>query len=157
VLDSQRKGIESELSKLNDLKLKARGYTSTSGSRYTGPIPAIAGSAGVAVTFAYKAIGTPYVWAADGPDGYDCSGLTLAAWRAAGVGLPHNAAMQYNQTARINRSDLAPGDLVFYSNLGHVALYIGDGKVIHAPTFGDVVKISNVDMMRPYGYGRVRS
>lgn len=157
VLDSQRKGIETELSKLDDLKMKARGTTSTTGSRYTGPIPEIAGSAGVAVTFAYNAIGTPYVWAADGPDGYDCSGLTLAAWRAAGVSLSHNAATQYSQTARINRSDLAPGDLVFYSGLGHVGIYIGDSKVIHAPTFGDVVKISSVDMMTPYGYGRVKA
>ncbi|HZM78858.1 MAG TPA: NlpC/P60 family protein [Candidatus Limnocylindrales bacterium] len=157
VLDTQRKGIETELSKLNALKIKARGSASTGGFRYTGPIPAIAGSAGVAVTFAYKAIGIPYVFAADGPEGYDCSGLTLAAWRAAGVSLPHNAAMQYSKTARINRSDLAPGDLVFYADLGHVALYAGDGKVIHAPTFGEVVKISNVDMMPPNGYGRVRS
>lgn len=156
VLENQRKGIEAELAKLNDLKIKARGTATTSGSRYTGPIPSIAGSAGVAVTFAYNAIGTPYVFAAAGPSGYDCSGLTLAAWKAAGKSLPHNAAMQYNQTARINRSDLAPGDLVFYSGLGHVALYVGDGKVIHAPTFGDVVKLSNVDMMPPYGYGRVK-
>lgn len=156
VLETQRKGIEAEISKLNALKVKAGRPTSVSGSRYTGPIPAIAGSAGVAVTFAYNAIGTPYVYAAAGPNGYDCSGLTMAAWKAAGKSLPHNAEMQYNSTARINRADLAPGDLVFYSSLGHVALYVGDGKVIHAPTEGDVVKLSNVDMMPPYGYGRVK-
>ncbi|WP_020520846.1 C40 family peptidase [Catelliglobosispora koreensis] len=156
-LEAQKQGIEAELSKLNELKIKVRGSATTSGSSYNGPIPSIPGSAGVAVTFAYNAIGTPYVWAASGPNGYDCSGLTLAAWRAAGVSLSHNAAQQWNQTAHIGRSDLAPGDLVFYSGLGHVGLYVGDGKVIHAPTFGDVVKISNVDMMTPYGYGRVRT
>lgn len=156
-LESQKQGIESELSKLNQLKIKARGTATTSGSSYSGPIPSIPGSAGVAVTFAYGAIGKPYVWAADGPDGYDCSGLTLAAWREAGVSLSHNAAQQWNQVAHIGRGDLAAGDLVFYASLGHVAIYVGDGKVIHAPTFGDVVKISNVDMMSPYGYGRVRT
>lgn len=157
-LDNQREGIESELDKLNQLKLEARGST-TSGSSaaYTGAIPQVSGKAGVAVTFAYNAIGKPYVWAADGPDGYDCSGLTLAAWRAAGIGLAHYTVTQWEQTIPIGRSDLAPGDLVFYSGLGHVALYVGDGKVIHAPTFGEYVKISNVDMMSPEGYRRVRS
>lgn len=154
---TQKAGIESELEKLDELKIKARGYSSTTASRYTGPIPEISGQAGIAVTFAYNAIGTPYVWAADGPDGYDCSGLTLAAWREAGVSLAHYTVTQWNQTIPIGRGDLAPGDLVFYSGLGHVALYVGDGKVIHAPTFGDVVKISSVDMMTPDGYRRVNA
>ncbi|MFC7480852.1 C40 family peptidase [Luedemannella flava] len=79
----------------------------------------------------------------------------MAAWRAAGYSLPHNAAMQYNQLPKIGRSQLKPGDLVFYSGLGHVAIYVGSGKVIHAPTFGEVVKIAPVDMMSPYGYARV--
>jgi cell wall-associated NlpC family hydrolase len=157
-LEAQRQGIEGELAKLNELKIKARGTSNTGSSgAYTGVIPQLPGSAGAAVAFAYGAIGRPYVWAADGPEGYDCSGLTLAAWRVAGVGLSHHAATQWNQTARIGRGELAPGDLVFYSNLGHVAIYVGDGKVIHAPTFGDVVKLASVDMMTPYGYGRVRA
>jgi cell wall-associated NlpC family hydrolase len=156
MIDNQRKGIEGELDKLNELKMKARGTTSTAGSSFTGAIPQISGAAGIAVTFAYQAIGKPYVFASDGPDSYDCSGLTMAAWAAAGVRLAHYTVTQWGQTARISRSQLAPGDLVFYSDLGHVALYIGENKVIHAPTFGDVVKISSVDMMPPYGYGRVR-
>jgi cell wall-associated NlpC family hydrolase len=156
-IENQRKGIEAELDKLNQLKMKARGTTkSGSGAAYTGPIPQIAGAAGVAVTFAYQAIGKPYVFAADGPDSYDCSGLTMAAWAAAGKSLAHYTVTQWEQTARLNRSQLEPGDLVFYSDLGHVAIYIGDNKVIHAPTPGDHVKISSIDMMTPYGYGRVR-
>ncbi|GIH04808.1 hypothetical protein Rhe02_28750 [Rhizocola hellebori] len=153
----QRKAIEGELDKLNALKMKARG-TTTSGSSaaYTGPIPQIAGAAGAAVTFAYQAIGKPYVFAADGPDSYDCSGLTMAAWAAAGKSLAHYTVTQWEQTARLNRSQLEPGDLVFYSDLGHVAIYVGDNKVIHAPTPGDHVKISSIDMMTPYGYGRVK-
>ncbi|GAB3152192.1 C40 family peptidase [Micromonospora sonneratiae] len=157
-LAAGKKKIEADLAKLYELRRRAYGSaTSTStGTAYRGSIPAVAGSAGAAVRFAYGAIGKPYVWAADGPNGYDCSGLTLAAWRAAGRSLPHNAAMQWERVAHIGRSALQPGDLVFYRNLGHVALYVGDGKVIHAPTFGEHVKLSSVDMMKPYGYGRVR-
>lgn len=117
---------------------------------------AVSGAAGIAVRYAYGALGKPYIWAADGPEGYDCSGLTMAAWRAAGVSLPHNAAMQWDVVTRISRSSLRPGDLVFYYGLGHVALYVGGGKVIHAPSFGEVVEVAPVDRSTPYGYGRVR-
>lgn len=155
-LGNAKKKIEADLAKLYDLREKAYGSATSSGGSYTGSIPAISGKAGVAVRYAYNAIGKPYVWAAEGPSGYDCSGLTLAAWRAAGRSLPHNAAMQWDVVAHIGRGSLQPGDLVFYSGLGHVALYVGGGKVIHAPTFGESVKLSSVDMMSPYGYGRVR-
>ena len=155
-ITAQKKQIETDLAKLEEQKRKL-GIKAVGGTPYSGTIPAISGKAGIAVRYAYNAIGTPYVWAAEGPNGYDCSGLTLAAWRAAGVTLYHQAATQWDEVAHISRSQLAPGDLVFYSGLGHVAIYVGSGKVIHAPTFGDVVKISSVDMMTPYGYGRVRT
>jgi cell wall-associated NlpC family hydrolase len=155
-LQARKKKIEADLDKLYELRKEAYGSASSSGSSYTGKIPSVSGKAGVAVRYAYNAIGTPYVWAAEGPNGYDCSGLTLAAWRAAGKSLPHNAAMQWDAVAHISRSQLAAGDLVFYSGLGHVALYVGGGQVIHAPTFGESVKLASVDMMSPYGYGRVR-
>ncbi|WP_155369881.1 C40 family peptidase [Catellatospora vulcania] len=154
-VETQRKGIERDLAKLQELRRKA-GLRDEKSSTYTGNIPAYKGKAGVAVAFAYKQLGKPYVWAADGPGGYDCSGLTLAAWRAAGVSLYHQAATQWRETTHISRSQLLPGDLVFYSGLGHVAIYVGSGKVIHAPTTGEVVKIASVNMMSPYGYGRVR-
>jgi peptidoglycan DL-endopeptidase CwlO len=155
-LAAGKKKIEADLAKLYEMREKAYGSATTSSGGYTGSIPSISGQAGVVVRFAYNAIGTPYVWAAEGPDGYDCSGLTLAAWRAAGKSLPHNAAMQWDVVAHIGRGSLQPGDLVFYSDLGHVGIYVGSGKVIHAPSFGDSVKLSSVDMMTPYGYGRVR-
>jgi cell wall-associated NlpC family hydrolase len=158
-LTAQRAQIQSDLSKLEAEKkrLYPDRPTQATGSAYTGKIPAISGKAGTAVTYAYNAIGKPYAWAADGPGSYDCSGLTMAAWRAAGVTLYHQAAEQWNETVHISRSQLQPGDLVFYDSLGHVAIYVGSGKVIHAPTFGEVVKIASVDMMTPYGYGRVRA
>lgn len=154
-LAASKKKIERDLARLYALRRAAYGSATTAGSRYTGKIPEISGNAGKAVRYAYNAIGKPYVWAGEGPDGYDCSGLTLAAWRAAGKSLPHNAARQWKVVAHISRDALKPGDLVFYRNLGHVALYVGDGKVIHAPSAGDHVKLASVDMMPPYGYGRV--
>lgn len=155
-LAARKKKIETELSRLYALRRAAYGRATAPGRPHTGAVPAVSGAAGVAVRYAYAAIGKPYLWAGDGPHGYDCSGLTLAAWRAAGVSLPHNAAMQWSATARISRGELSPGDLVFYRGLTHVALYVGDGKVIHAPTFGQPVTLANVDVMPPVGYGRVR-
>jgi cell wall-associated NlpC family hydrolase len=155
-LTTRKAAIETDLNRLYALRKKAFGSATTGGSGYTGKIPSISGKAGTAVRYAYNAIGKPYAWAKDGPGSYDCSGLTLASWRAAGKSLPHNAAMQWDRVAHIGRGQLLPGDLVFYSGLGHVALYVGGGKVIHAPTFGESVKLSSVDMMNPYGYGRVR-
>jgi len=158
-IGAQRTQITSDLAKLQAQKkqLYPDRPAQEAGRAYTGKIPAISGKAGIAVRYAYNAIGKPYEWAADGPGSYDCSGLTKAAWRAAGVSLYHQAAEQWDETVHIRRSDLKPGDLVFYDGLGHVAIFIGSGKVIHAPTFGESVKIASVDMMRPYGYGRVRA
>ncbi len=153
-LDGQRKEIEANLARLYDLRRAAYGRAQTAGSAYTGPVPDVSGAAGVAVRFAYAAIGTPYVWAGSGPNGYDCSGLTQAAWRAAGRSLPHNAAMQWNALPHISRAALSPGDLVFYSGLGHVGIYVGNGQIIHAPHAGDHVRLASVDCMRPYGYAR---
>lgn len=155
-LATRKAGIEKEIKRLNELRREAYGAETETGSRYTGKIPKIAGSAGVAVRYAYNAIGKPYGWGDEGPGSYDCSGLTLAAWRAAGRSLPHNAAMQWDRVAHIGRGSLLPGDLVFYRGLGHVAIYVGGGKVIHSPTYGETVKLAPVDMMNPYGYGRVR-
>ncbi len=70
--------------------------------------------AGTAVDWALAQLGKPYVWAADGPDSFDCSGLTMQAWAAAGVSLPHSSRMQYSGQAKVDLADLEPGDLVFY-------------------------------------------
>lgn len=155
-LEAQRKKIEGDLKKLKELRQKAYGRAQESSSKYSGSIPSVSGSAGVAVRYAYNALGKPYVWAAAGPSSYDCSGLTMAAWKAAGKSLPHNAAMQWDVVAHISRGSLKPGDLVFYSGLSHMAIYVGSNQVINAPQPGENVKLASVDMMPPYGYGRVR-
>jgi len=154
-LGDQKKTINAQLSKLYALRAKLYGSTSTYSGAGT-PAPYVAGKAGKAVTFAYAQLGKPYAWSAAGPGSYDCSGLTMSAWRAAGVSLSHNAAMQWDEVAHESRGALQPGDLVFYSGLGHVAIYVGGGQVIHAPQAGDVVRLASVDMMTPYGYGRPR-
>ncbi|MGW7249219.1 NlpC/P60 family protein [Streptomyces decoyicus] len=101
-----------------------------------------------AVAFAYAALGTPYVWGATGPSAFDCSGLTQAAWKAGGVALPRTTYTQISSGPRIDRSQLAPGDLVFfYSGISHVGLYVGDGKMIHAPHPGAPVRIAPIDQM----------
>lgn len=101
-----------------------------------------------AVAFAYRMIGRPYVWGATGPDAYDCSGLTQAAWRSAGVSLPRTTATQITAGTRVPRSRLRPGDLVFfYAGASHVGLYIGHGNMIHAPHPGSAVRIAPITEM----------
>jgi cell wall-associated NlpC family hydrolase len=95
-----------------------------------------------AVDFALAQLGKPYVFGAAGPGSYDCSGLTMAAWRAGGVALPHLASAQYNFGTHVSASELQPGDLVFFYNpIGHVAMYIGKGMLVSAPQTGENVKI----------------
>jgi cell wall-associated NlpC family hydrolase len=103
-------------------------------------------AAGVAIQTALAQIGDPYVWAGTGPDGFDCSGLTSYAYAAAGVALPHSSRAQSELGTTVSRSDLQPGDLVFfYSPISHVGLYIGDGMMVHARTYGQPVSVTSVD------------
>jgi cell wall-associated NlpC family hydrolase len=104
------------------------------------PPPRYGGVVGVAMRY----LGVPYVWGGASPAGFDCSGLTMYVYAQVGVSLPHNAAAQYGYGSPVSRSDLQPGDLVFFDGLGHVGLYIGGGNFIHAPHTGDVVKISSL-------------
>ncbi|HEY6596957.1 MAG TPA: C40 family peptidase [Asanoa sp.] len=107
-----------------------------------------------AVKTACAQVGKPYAWGADGPDSFDCSGLTQYAWKAAGVYLTHHAADQWNQ----GRSVGSPraGDLVFfYSDLHHVGLYLGSGMMVHAPRAGKPVQVSSTGIMPIAGYRRV--
>lgn len=100
-------------------------------------------AAQTAVKFALGQVGKPYVFGAAGPSSFDCSGLTMAAWQAAGVSLPHSAADQYNYGKHVSSpSALQPGDLVFmYHPIGHVTIYIGDGMMVSAPTEGQNVTV----------------
>ncbi|WP_405831648.1 NlpC/P60 family protein [Streptomyces sp. NBC_00105] len=119
------------------------------------PPPSDGSRAARAVAFAHGAIGKPYVWGATGPGSFDCSGLTQAAWRSAGVSLPRTTYTQINAGRRVSRDQLAPGDLVFfYSGVTHVGLYIGNGQMIHAPRPGSTVRLAPVDSMPWAGASR---
>ncbi|MFJ2706571.1 NlpC/P60 family protein [Streptomyces sp. NPDC087428] len=108
--------------------------------------------AGKVLAFARAQIGKPYVWGATGPSSYDCSGLTQAAWRAAGVSIPRTTWDQVNVGTRIATADLQPGDLVFfYDDISHVGIYKGDGMMIHAPKPGANVREESIYYMPIYG------
>ena len=121
----------------------------------SGPIVASSQAAQIAVDTAMAQRGKPYVWAAAGPDAFDCSGLMEYAYSAAGIGLPHSSLLQSQMGQYVPRSQLQPGDLVFfYSPVSHVGMYIGNGQMVNAPTAGDVVKVASLDAMGSYATAR---
>ena len=104
---------------------------------------AVSGRAGTALRYAVKQIGDNYVWGAAGPIRWDCSGLTMRAYQQAGVRLPHSSRAQFGYGRSISRSNLQPGDLIFFgSPISHVGIYIGKNKMVHAPRPGARVQIA---------------
>jgi len=150
-MQSKLSGLTSEIAALQaqqDAAAAAQyssgGYLSGGGGGRQFPAPSYQPNGNV-VSIARRYLGAPYVWAASGPNYFDCSGLTMFVYRQVGVSLPHSSRAQINCGARVSRGDLQPGDLVFFgSPIHHVGLYIGGGQMIHAPQTGDVVKISPV-------------
>jgi peptidoglycan DL-endopeptidase CwlO len=99
---------------------------------------------GGVVGIAMQYLGIPYVYGGSSPSGFDCSGFVMYVYSQVGVSLPHNAAAQYGYGTPVDRSQLQPGDLVFFNGLGHNGIYVGGGSFIHSPHTGDVVKISSL-------------
>jgi cell wall-associated NlpC family hydrolase len=127
-------------------------HTSSTPRQKSNDTPAASsGGRGVrALAFARAQLGKPYRFASAGPNSYDCSGLTYAAWKSVGVSLPRSSRSQYGVGSYVSKSNLQLGDLVFfYSPISHVALYAGNGTVIHAPHPGASVEYIKMSYM-PY-------
>ncbi|MEV0384425.1 NlpC/P60 family protein [Nonomuraea sp. NPDC050643] len=157
--DRERDAVEKERAEVRKLIAQQRklldklgafnpGNPNSVGIKYTGPA---SGSAAAVLRFAYAQVGKPYIFGGTGPRGFDCSGLTQAAWRAAGVSLPRTTWQQWSWGAarKVSLEALQPGDLIFSEGLGHVSIYAGNGQIVHAPQTGDVVKVVNLS-----AYGR---
>jgi cell wall-associated NlpC family hydrolase len=129
--------------------------TAVGGRAITPPrnLPLPPGAAGKAISTALAQVGDAYQSAAAGPDAFDCSGLTMYAYASAGISLPHSSRSQSTMGTQVTRSELLPGDLVFfYTPISHVGLYIGDGMMVHARTFGSPVAVTSVDQ-RGFRFG----
>ncbi|MFL6061436.1 MAG: NlpC/P60 family protein [Marmoricola sp.] len=137
--------------------LEAAARAKILGGDYTGPVPNVdaTGRAAIAVRYAMAQVGKAYVYGASGPSAFDCSGLTMRAWGAAGVGLPHSSNAQQGSGMRVSESELQPGDLVFYySPVSHVGMYIGNGLIVNAENPSAGVRVTTLHAM-PYA-GAVR-
>lgn len=163
-LEQRTERIEGELARLEGLREEAEqrqqeaeaSAQSNDGSQ-TGSCPAVSssGAGATAAEFACAQLGKPYQWGANGPDSYDCSGLTQQAWAEAGVSLSHYTGSQWSEGQAVSRDNLVPGDLVFfYSDLSHVGLYVGAGLMVDAPRAGENVQMRDIDTMPVAGFRR---
>ncbi|MFI1359146.1 NlpC/P60 family protein [Streptomyces sp. NPDC020898] len=155
-LESQLKKAEKE--RLAELEREAatRAQTTWLGTGILDDIADKATAQGQkAVQFATAQIGKPYVWGAEGPDSFDCSGMTSAAWAAAGVTIPRTSQQQWAQLTRVDVKDMRPGDLiVYFDDASHIAMYVGDGSMVHAPRPGRTVTIAGAGSMPILGVVR---
>jgi peptidoglycan DL-endopeptidase CwlO len=157
-LSKRRSAIEKEITDLQKMRIQAYGSADANDGPYRlGPCPVTYTNdkGGRAAQKACDLIGHRYVFGSEGPDTFDCSGLTKTAWASVGVHLEHYTKDQWNSTTPVNKDDLKPGDLVFYySDVHHVSIYIGGGMVVHAPHTGDFVRMATIDRGPIAGYRR---
>ncbi|WP_371537395.1 NlpC/P60 family protein [Streptomyces sp. NBC_01023] len=128
-----------QLEKQHEDESKSKWTGSGGSSGRGGSRTKVSGAAGKAVGFAMAQIGKPYIWGAVGPSSYDCSGLTSAAWAAAGHPIPRTSQAQWQGLTRVSLASARPGDLIIYYNATHVGMYIGGGQVVHAPRPGRTI------------------
>ncbi|MFE5893639.1 NlpC/P60 family protein [Streptomyces sp. NPDC056462] len=141
----QRRQEAAQQQESNDSSSDTSDTSDSSSSDSSASDSSYATKAEKALAFARSQVGKPYVWGATGPDSYDCSGLTQAAWKAAGVDIPRVTYDQVNAGTTVSVSSAQPGDLVFfYDDITHVGLYIGNGMMIHAPKPGTYVREESI-------------
>lgn len=149
-IEEKKEKVEEKIDKQEDLLAEfpdadpATGGDDSGGQSYSG---AASGDARAALDFAYAQLGKPYVYGGTGPNGFDCSGLTMRAWGAAGVSLPRTTYAQAGVGQAVSRDALQPGDLLFFSGQGHMGMYVGGNQMIHAPRTG-----KNVEVVSLSGY-----
>jgi len=149
-LDAKKAEVERAAARTRELLRQMRAR-SASPSPNPGPAPSPPPSSGgsgagaTAVRYAMAQVGKPYCYGGAGPSCYDCSGLTMMAWRQGGVSLPHSSAAQYGVGRHISAGELQPGDLIFYySPISHVSIYIGNGQRVSATHTGDYVRVQSL-------------
>ncbi|MFI5489181.1 C40 family peptidase [Micromonospora echinaurantiaca] len=151
-LAAKKKQIDAEIKRLTaslpKTTVKVTGCPTISG--------VVSSAAQTAIRVACQQVGDPYVWGAAGPDGFDCSGLTQYAYKAAGISLTHFTGAQWNEGRPVSRADARPGDLIFfYSDLHHMGLYLGNNLMVHAPRAGKPVNVLSINYMPIAGFRRV--
>jgi cell wall-associated NlpC family hydrolase len=148
-LAKKKVAISSKINSLQKLRIQAYGSANVDdGPLHIGPCPYTYTNdkGGRAAQKACDLVGSPYVFGAEGPSTYDCSGLTKVAWASVGVGLDHFTGDQINEGRAVTRGELKPGDLLFYGRpVHHVSIYIGGGMMVHAPHTGDHVRMAKMD------------
>jgi peptidoglycan DL-endopeptidase CwlO len=137
---SQEKELLAQLTPAQQASIGDGGETGTAPVKYTGPTST---QADKAIQYAYDQVGCPYVFGGTGPcdDGFDCSGLTMMAWAAAGVSIPRTSYEQWDDLPHVSLDDVQPGDILVFYDAGHVALYVGDQKFVQAPETGEDVQV----------------
>jgi peptidoglycan DL-endopeptidase CwlO len=162
-LATRKKEIEAKIAELQKLQQRLFGGGGGTGNLKPAACPAETppnSQALAAVQRACAQIGKPYVYAAEGPNAFDCSGLTKYAWLAGGKTLTHQSVAQLKQTSRVSKSELAPGDLIFFystTSPSHVGMYVGGGWMVHASRAGVPVRMKDVSKDGSItAYGRVR-
>jgi cell wall-associated NlpC family hydrolase len=157
-LAAQKAGIQKKIDALQKLRLRAYGAAGADdGPLRLGPCPMTytQDKGGRAAQKACGLIGRPYVFGSEGPNTFDCSGLTKTAWASVGVHLEHYTRDQLGEGRAVSRSDLQPGDLVFYyGDFHHVGIYVGGGMIVHAPHSGDHVRMADIDRTAPTAFRR---
>jgi cell wall-associated NlpC family hydrolase len=145
-MNGKKKLILAKIDKVNSAAMKqAMDIFEQTGQYPKVTIPTANTVGAQALQAAISRLGYPYIWGAAGPTSFDCSGLVRWAYQQVGISLPHFTVSQYNSGVHVARSDLEPGDLVFFfSNISHVGMYIGNGMMIDAPNFGEDVKVQPI-------------
>jgi len=145
-MNGKKKLILAKIDKVNSAAMKqAMDIFEQTGQYPKVTIPTANTVGAQALQAAISRLGYPYIWGAAGPTSFDCSGLVMWAYQQVGISLPHFTVSQYNSGVHVSRSDLEPGDLVFFfPNISHVGMYIGNGMMIDAPNFGEDVKVQPI-------------